>query len=137
MRGVDIGSVKTVYPLAIVQEPLLGFWLAAKLLVEEFVSRAERVLWKLDLKVRPVVFMTIEELETIAPYINAKDFTLAEFLREKLGTDREHKLSVEQFLKRVLLKSRDLPARRNEFMSATLEEAKKEWNARWESGMYL
>jgi hypothetical protein len=137
MRGFDIGSVKTVYPLAIVQEPLLGFWLAAKLLVEDFVSRAERVLWKLDLKVRPVVLMTIEELETIAAYINANDFTLAEFLREKLGTDREHKLSVEQFLKRVLLKSRDLAPRRNEFMAATLEETKKEWNARWDSGMYL
>ncbi|MCU1385579.1 MAG: hypothetical protein JWL71_4276 [Acidobacteria bacterium] len=119
------GDIRNVYPLAIVQEPLLGFWLAAKLLVDEFVMQTEHMLWKLDLKVRPVVFMTIEELETIAAYINAKDFTLAEFLREKLGTDREHKLSVEQFLKRVFLKSRGLSLRRNEFMAATLEKSQE------------
>jgi len=81
--------------------------------------------------------MTIEELEMVAPYINAKDFTLVEFLREKLGTDREHNLSVEQFLKRVLLKSRGIAPRRNEFIAGTLEETKKNWNERWESGMYL
>jgi len=53
MRGIEIGSVRNVYPLAIVQEPLLGFWLAAKLLFEEFVSRAARILWKLDVRVAP------------------------------------------------------------------------------------
>jgi hypothetical protein len=137
IRGVPTDGIRTVYPLAIVQEPLLGFWLAAKLLVDDFVTQVDQVRWKLDLKVRPVVFMTIEELETIAAYINARDFTMVEFLREKLGTDREHKLSVEQFLKRFFLESRGLSWRRNEFMATSLEETKKQWNGRWESGMYL
>jgi hypothetical protein len=34
--------------LPIVQEPLLGFWPAAKPLVEEFVSRAERVALRIE-----------------------------------------------------------------------------------------
>ena len=94
-------NVRKVYPLAIVQEPILGFWLAAKLLVDPFVKRVEGTLWKLDVEIRHVVFMTVEELEGIVEYVKAGDFTLAEFLREKLGTDRDHKMSVDQFLHRV------------------------------------
>lgn len=89
IRDVPVDKVRTVYPLAIVQEPSLGFWLAATLLVDAFGKRAEDTLWKLDVEVRPVVFMTVEELESIVEYVKAGDFTLAEFLRDKLGSDRE------------------------------------------------
>lgn len=88
----DLDGVRQVYPVAIVQEPLLGFWLAAKLLIERFTRRVDAVLWRLDLEVRPVAFMTIEE--TVVEYVRVGDFNLAEFLREKLGSDREHKLSI-------------------------------------------
>lgn len=136
IRGVAVDSVRKVYPLAIVQEPILGFWLAAKLLVEPFLRRAERTLWKLDVEVRPIVFMTIEELEGIVEYVKAGDFTLAEFLREKLGSDREHKLSVGQFLDRVFRPSRGLQPRRNEFMARELEHVKTAWLGRLKSGTY-
>ncbi len=42
------------------------------------------------MNVRPAVFMTIEELENVAEHIRAGDFGIAECLREKLGTDRDH-----------------------------------------------
>ena len=124
IRDVPVDRVRKVYPLAIVQEPVLGFWLAAKLLVEPFVRRAEATMWKLDVQVRPVVFMTVEELERIVEYIKAGDFTLVEFLREKLGFDREHKMSVGQFLDLVFRPSRGLGTRRNEFMAKELEQVK-------------
>jgi hypothetical protein len=134
--GVTVAKVRKVYPLAIVQEPILGFWLAAKLLVEPFVKRVEGTLWRLDLEVRPVVFMTVEELEGIVEYIKAGNFTLAEFLREKLGTDRDHKMSVDQFLNRVFRPSRNLEPRRNEFVARELGQIKAAWLSRIKSGVY-
>lgn len=136
IRDVPVDKVRKVYPLAIVQEPILGFWLAAKLLVEPFVKRVEGTLWKLNVEVRPVVFMTVEELEGIAEYIKAGDFTLAEFLREKLWADRDHKMSVDQFLNRVFRPSRKLEPRRNEFVAGELEQIKAAWLSRIESGVY-
>jgi hypothetical protein len=136
IRDVPVDKVRKVYPLAIVQEPSLGFWLAAKLLVDAFVKRAEGTLWKLGVEVRPVVFMTVEELESMVEYVKAGDFTLAEFLREKLGSDREHKLSVDQFLDRVFRPSRGLKPRRNEFMARELEQVKTAWLERLKSGVY-
>jgi len=136
IRDVPVDKVRKVYPLAIVQEPTLGFWLAAKLLVEPFVKRVEDKLWKLDVDVRPVVFMTVEELEAIVEYVKAGDFTLAEFLREKLGTDRDHKMSVNQFLHRMFVPSRGLKRRRNEFVAKELEQVKADWLSRLESGVY-
>ena len=64
------------------------------------------------------------------------DFTLAEFLREKLGTDRDHKMSVDQFLPRVFRPSRKLERRRNEFVARELEQMKAAWSSRMESGVY-
>ena len=131
-----VDRVRKVYPLAIVQEPILGFWLAAKLLVEPFVKRVEGTLWKLDVEVRPVVFMTVEELEGIVEYNNTGDFTLAHFLREKLGTYRDHKMSVDQLLNRVFRPSRKLERRRNEFVARELEQIKAAWLSRIQSGVY-
>jgi hypothetical protein len=136
IRDVPVETVRKVYALAIVQEPILGFWLAAKLLVEPFVQRVEGTLWKLDVEIRPVVFMTVEELERIVEYVKAGEFTLAEFLREKLGTDRDHKMSVDQFLDRVFRPSRGLKPRRNELVAKDLEQIKTAWLARLESGLY-
>jgi len=136
IRDVPVDKVRKVYPLAIVQEPILGFWLAAKLLVEPFVKRVEATLWKLDVEIRPVVFMTVEELEGIVEYVKSGDFTLAEFLREKLGTDRDHKMSVDQFLNRVFRPSRNLKPRRNELIAGELEQFKTAWLSRIKSGVY-
>lgn len=136
IRDMPVDKVRKVYPLAIVQEPILGFWLAAKLLVEPFVKRVEGTLWKLDVEIRPIVFMTVEELEGIVEYVKAGDFSLVEFLREKLGSDRDHKMSVDQFLDRVLRSSRRLEPRRNEFVAKELEQVKAAWLARLESGVY-
>ena len=63
-------------------------------------------------------------------------FTLAEFLREKLGTDRDHKMSVDQFLHRVFRPSRNIEGRRNESVAKELEQFKAAWLARIESGVY-
>jgi hypothetical protein len=136
IRDVPLDKVRKVYPLAIVQEPILGFWLVAKLLIESFAKRAEATLWRLDVEVRPVVFMTVEEVESIAEYIRAGDFTLAELLREKLGTDRDHMMSVDQFVNRVFFPSRNLKPRRNEFMAGELEQFKSAWLSRIKSGVY-
>ena len=110
--------------------------MAAKLLVEPFVARVQATLWRLDVEVRSVVFMTIEELEGLVEYVRAGDFTLVEFLREKLGTDRDHKMSVGQFLHRVFLPSRKSMGRRNESLARVLEEFKSAWMSRIESGVY-
>lgn len=136
VRDLPVNGALKVYPLVIVQEPVLGFWLAAKLLVEPFAKRAEGVLWKLDVDIRPIVFMTIEELEGITEYIRAGDFTLAELLRAKLGTDRDHKMSVGQFFDRIFRPSKGIKPRRNEFLAKELQDFKEAWLARLKSGVY-
>jgi hypothetical protein len=136
VRGLELSKVRKVYPLAIVQEPMLGFWLAAKLLIEPFVKRVEATLWKLDVEIRPVAFMTVEELEGIAEYMKAGDFTLIEFLRDKHGMDRDYKLSVGQFLHGVFLPTRMLKRRRNELIAKELEQVKSDWLSRLKSGIY-
>lgn len=133
---LPMAQVRKVYPLAIVQEPALGFWLVAKLLVEPFMQRVDGTIWRLDVEIRPMVFMTVEELEEITEYIRAGDFTLAEFLREKLGMDREHKMSVTQFLNRVFRPSRGLDPRWHEGLANELETLKAAWVSRIESGLY-
>ena len=61
---------------------------------------------------------------------------LAEFLREKLGSDRDHRMSVDQFLNRVFRPSRGFEPRRNEFLARELDQIKAAWLARLESGVY-
>lgn len=136
IENMPVETIRKVYPLAIVQEPILGFWLAAKLLVEPFLKRVEDTPWKLDVEIRPMVFMTVEELEGITAYIRAGDFTLAEFLREKLGSDRDHMMSVSQFLNHVFRPSRNLEPRRNELLAKELQQTKAAWLTRLESGVY-
>ena len=80
--------------------------------------------------------ITREELEGIAEYVKARDFTLVEFLREKQGADRDHKLSLSQFLHRVFLPGRSLKGRRNEFLAKELEQVKSDWLSRIKSGIY-
>lgn len=136
IKDTPLTDIRKVYPLALVEEPMLGFWLAAKLLVEPFVKRVESTLWRLDLEIRPLVFMTVDELEGLVEYIKAGDFGLNELLREKLGTDRDHLMSVSQFLHRVFLPSRGLQPRRNEFMAVELSLMKADFLSRVQSGAY-
>ncbi len=136
IRDLAVVGIRKVYPVAIVQEPTLGFWLAARLMVDAFVEQAERIHWKPEVEIRPVVFMTIQELEVVTAHLRAREFTLAEFLREKLDIDKRHNLSVGQFLNLRLLPSRGLKPRRNEFLAAQLATTKAAWLNRVESGVY-
>ena len=56
-------------------------------MVDLFLTKARTLNWSPQMHVRPVVFMTIEELETIAEYLHVREFTLAEFLDAKLTDD--------------------------------------------------
>jgi hypothetical protein len=68
--------------------------------------------------------------------VKSGDFTIVEFLRDKLDNDRDHKWGVSQYFHAKFLPGKDLRPRRNELLAAELETLKAEWSARLESGVY-
>jgi hypothetical protein len=81
----------------IVLEPILGFGLASRLLVERFVKRMRRLVPQLNTSVRPPVFIQIEDLENLVQHVRDGDFTFVDCLREKLGHDPSHFFSFHDF----------------------------------------
>jgi len=129
IRNLDLGHVRVVYPLVIVQEPMLEFWLTAKLMVDLFVTTARQVAWS-SVRVHPVVFITIDEFESLTEHLHRRDFSLSDFLGAKLATDPSHKLSVSQYLYLRCLPEMGLKARPNQLMGKELDEFKAAWLAR-------
>jgi len=133
---IDLNNVEAVYPVVIVQEAMLGFWLAARLMVDLFVAKARTLDWSTRIQVRPIVFMTIEELETIAEHLHVGEFTLVDFLDAKLTNDPLSKLSTDQYLHLHYLPDKGLRPKRNEMIARELDDFKERWKQRMTSGAY-
>ena len=92
-----VREFRCVWPLVVFLEPILGFGLASGLLVERFVHRIRNLLLQEYTSVRPVVFLDIEDIETIVQNIREGDFTFVDCLRDKLSHDEANFYSFSDF----------------------------------------
>jgi hypothetical protein len=97
LPDVPVRAVRVVWPVVVVLEPILGFGLASRLLVERFVKRCRRLVPQAYTSIRPPVFVQIEDLETLTQHVRDGDFTFVDCFREKLGHDPSHFFSFHDF----------------------------------------
>ena len=97
LSAFPVREFRCVWPVVVVLEPILGFGLASRLLVERFLHRIRKITWQAYTSVRPVVFFSIEDLEAIAQHVREHDFSFVDCLREKLGGDPTHFYSFNDF----------------------------------------
>ena len=79
------------------QEPILEFGLVTRHFSRELEAALQGVLFTLDLHVRPVTFMHIDDWHLIAQYIRDGDTSLVDILHAKLDVDRGHIESFSAF----------------------------------------
>src|SRR5262249_54859481 len=87
VRDVDLTDVRCVWPVVIALDPILDFELSSRVLAERFDRHIKKLVPRLDLTIRPVVFLQVEDLESLAPYVRDGDVSLLECLQQKLAED--------------------------------------------------
>jgi hypothetical protein len=97
LSEIPVRDIRTVWPVVVVLEPIMGFGLASKMLIERFERRAAGWIPQAYTSIRPPVFLEIEDLEVLVPQIQDGTFTLVDCLREKLGDDPGHIHSFHDF----------------------------------------
>jgi len=88
---------REILPLVVYQEPILEFGLVTRHFSRELEAALQGVLFTLDLHVRPVTFMHIDDWHLIAQYIRDGDTSLVDILHAKLDVDRGHIESFSAF----------------------------------------
>lgn len=81
IRNLDFPNVENIHPVLIANDVSLQFGLAHWRLREWFKSEINGKNIEKTVSVTPLMVLTIEDLEMIAPYLEAEDFTLLEFVR--------------------------------------------------------
>ncbi|HWW83892.1 MAG TPA: hypothetical protein VNZ26_09845 [Vicinamibacterales bacterium] len=136
LPGLPVRELRCVWPVVVVLEPILGLGLASRLLVERFQHRLREFIPQQYTTVRPVVFLQVDDLETIAEHARAGDFSLVDCLREKLGTDPEHLHSFHDFYWGQFVPERRLRFRRNEAIATEYKQLTEAALERFRNGEY-
>jgi hypothetical protein len=138
VKDLPVKEVRGVWPVVVVQEPILGLGIASRVLVERFERRLRRGAWlpQLDTTVHPVVFLHIEDLEVLAQDLHDGRLAFVEALREKLGFDQEHFLSFHDFYFGQLAPSRGFDFRHNSLVAAAFAELRSAALQRFSAGAY-
>lgn len=79
LREVDLSHVKNIYPAIIVNDLSLQFGLCHWRLRKWFSEELERIEFASDIKIHPLMIITVDDLERLIPYLESGDFTLADF----------------------------------------------------------
>ncbi len=119
-----------------VSGPILGFGLASGLLVNRFVHRIRNLLPQAYTSIRPVVFLGIEDIETIVQNIREGDFTFVDCLREKLGHDETNYLSFHDFYWGQFVPEHKVEFKRNAIIANEYRELSEAAMARFGAGAY-
>jgi hypothetical protein len=128
---------KHVLPIILYQEPILRFGLVTRRFTKRLEDAFADVLFQLDVHVRPVVFMHVDDLHLAAQYIRDGDITLVEALQEKLAADRDHIHSFDSFWKEVLRPRRRLAGKDDRAAAQAWEHYRDAALARFHAGQYL
>ena len=133
---LPVREVRCVWPVVVYLEPILGFGLASGLLVDRFVHRIRSLLLQAYTSIRPVVFLDIEDIETIVQNIREGDFTFVDCLREKLGHDETNYLSFHDFYWGQFVPEREVEFKRNAIIANEYRELSEAAMARFGAGVY-
>lgn len=136
LRNVGLDDVRCVWPVVVALDAVLDFELASRLLAERFERRIARVIPRLDLSIRPALFLQVEDLEMLAPHIRDSDFTLLECLQQKLAEDPGHRESFSTFFEQRIKQHRGLPFKRNAAMNDGWERTRAATLARFRDGTH-
>ncbi len=126
VSGLPTDPVSQIFPVVVVQEPVLRFSLVTRLLAERFARLTRKVRWRPNTTVRPVLFLQIEDLEALIPYVKDGDFTFLEVLTAKLAADPTHLHSFNDFLFGEFLPSKKLSQKPNTMLRQKFD--------RWRAG---
>jgi hypothetical protein len=134
LPDVPVRAVRVVWPVVVVLEPIVGFGLASRLLVERFVKRSRRLVPQADTNVQPPVFVQIEDLEILAQHVRDGDFTFVDCLREKLGHDPSHFFSFHDFYVGQFVPEHRIAFKRNAWIEASYGVVRERSLGRLEGG---
>lgn len=81
IRDLEFPNVVNVYPVVIVNEISLAFGLAHWRLKGWFEEEMKTKSVENSIFVKPLMVLTVEDLEMLSPYLEAEDFTLLEFIQ--------------------------------------------------------
>ena len=133
---LPVRQLRCVWPVVVFLEPILGFGLASGLLVDRFVHRIRKLLPQVYTSIRPVVFLDIEDIETIVQNIHEGDFTFVDCLREKLDHDQTNYLSFHDFYWGQFVPERKVEFKRNTIIANEYRELSEAAMARFSAGVY-
>jgi hypothetical protein len=136
ISAFPVREFRCVWPVVVVLEPILGLGLASRLLVERFMHRIRNITWQAFTSVRPVVFLSIEDLEVIAQHVREHDFSFVDCLREKLGEDPTHFYSFNDFYWGQFVPEHKIAFRRNALVADEYKELTDAAMDRFHDGIY-
>jgi hypothetical protein len=135
LRGFADRQLREIFPVAVVQDPILAFGLATKPLVEQFERLTAGCTWKSGGRLWPLVVLQITDLETILPFVIAGDVQLSDMLRFKVNRDPHHIQSFSEFFGEYRRES-GLGTAENSYLRERFERIRDESLARFETGEY-
>ncbi len=130
-------SFRDVFPIIVHQEPILGFGLVSRRFARRLDSQLEGALFRLDLRVRPVVYLHIDDFHLIAQSVREGDVTLPEILKAKLALDPGHLWSFDEFWREHFRPERGLSQKGDEALMAAIRRQGEESLERFRNGAYL
>lgn len=133
---VPVKEIRVVWPVIIALEPIMGFGLSSRLIIERFVHRARKVIPQAYTSIRPPVLLEIEDLEVLIPHLIAGEFTFTDVLREKLGEDQTHIYSFHDFYWGHFVPSRKLPFKKNPLIEGLYHDLGERSLDRFRSGLF-
>jgi hypothetical protein len=133
---IPVTQVRSLIPVVITQEPLLRFGLVTKILADAFMTAVAEAEPLVDtVTVQRPVFVSIDELESLVPYLVAGDLTLVQALRVKTGNTHPLLSFWEAFQEEYLLSGR-LSRRENQLLKARFSAISSAALQRFEMGYY-
>ncbi len=129
-------SFREILPVVVYQEPVLRFGLATRHFAKLLEQQLRGVLFQLDMHVRPVVFMHVNDLHMVAQYVRDGDVTLIEALQAKLARDPDHIHSFDTFWREQFRPGLGLAPRGDRMVAAAWKMYSDDALARFQSGVY-
>lgn len=136
VSAIPVREIRTVWPVVVVLEPILGLGLASRLLVERFVHRIRHLSPQAYTTIRPLVFLDIEDIEIVVQNIREGDFTFVDCLREKLGHDPTHFFSFNDFYWGQFVPEHNVEFKRNTIIGDEYKDLGDTALAKFGAGVY-
>ena len=137
INGFEAGVGQTVFPIVITQEMLMNFGLVASAISQDFIKAAGQLEVMLDVNIRPITFMHIDDLESLAPYLIDGDVTFPDVLLNNWREDRNGISSLWSTFTDAFITSGNLARKTSTIVEEGFRQLSDDSIERFESGLYL